>query len=353
MKLIALSLLVVVAAAAPLRAQDSETDGLKKEVAKLKTDQEVLLKQMEVQLAQIKELNEKLGKSREEASRSTRNFQLLERTHADGVLLTRQAQGPATAKVTAVALEIGLVVLSRGSEHGIREGDEFTLVRGAYFVAKVVVDRTDRQWSAARIVQKKLDPVVGDEASAAVPLPAPTAKPFAEGEKAGSEADQRYRRAEAYVNKGDRAAALRECQKALEADPGHLPARTLLTQLQAFAPPVPAPRAGEDLQTLRQELDEVRRQVRQLSDCLVPSWQGAGVAVEAASEELCAHLRIPRGLLVRRVRGGSTAEKAGLRANDILPHLQEPQLLELLDAGKSIDLIRQGQGMKLPGTKSR
>jgi hypothetical protein len=69
------------------------------------------------------------------------------------------------AKVTAVANEIGLVVISIGKDDGVLEGDEFTVYRGGDFVAKIQIDRSDRKWSAGKVVLKKSDPRVADDVS--------------------------------------------------------------------------------------------------------------------------------------------------------------------------------------------
>jgi hypothetical protein len=69
------------------------------------------------------------------------------------------------AKVTAVANEIGLVVISIGKDDGVLEGDEFTVYRGGDFVAKIVIDRSDRKWSAGKVVLKKTEPRVADDVS--------------------------------------------------------------------------------------------------------------------------------------------------------------------------------------------
>jgi S1-C subfamily serine protease len=107
--------------------------------------------------------------------------------------------------------------------------------------------------------------------------------------------------------------------------------------------------ASDEVQALRKELDDVRSQVRQLTDKLLPAYQGAGVSVEDAAEPLREHLGISRGLVVRRVREGSPAEKAGLKPNDVIPDVLEPQLVEAIESGKPIDLIRQGAKQRLKG----
>jgi len=45
--------------------------------------------------------------------------------------------------VTAIAKEIGLVVLSVGTDDGVREGDEFTIIREGTFIATIRIDRSD------------------------------------------------------------------------------------------------------------------------------------------------------------------------------------------------------------------
>jgi hypothetical protein len=72
---------------------------------------------------------------------------------------------PQEGKVTAVAPEVGLVVISIGKDDGNFEGDEFTVYRGGDFVAKIQLDRADRRWAAGKIVLKKSDPRVGDDVS--------------------------------------------------------------------------------------------------------------------------------------------------------------------------------------------
>jgi hypothetical protein len=68
--------------------------------------------------------------------------------------------------VTAVAGDLGMVVISLGRDAGVREGDEFTVFRGNMFVGKIAVDRVDRAWSSGRLVLKgKEEPRVGDGVS--------------------------------------------------------------------------------------------------------------------------------------------------------------------------------------------
>lgn len=198
-------------------------------------------------------------------------------------------------RITAIANEISLAVISLGSDDGVRDGDEFTIQRQDQEVGRLKVDRADRKWSAGKFTGSARN---GDEV---------------------------------------RRTGLKD---------------TLKWVVQTKPLPLPSAPSAE-LQSLRKELDEVRAQVRQLSDKLVPSWQGSGVSVEETPEELRAHLGILRGLLVRRVREGSPAERMGLKPNDVVPDLLEAQLIEAIETGMPIPLVRQGQRIKIQGAKGR
>jgi hypothetical protein len=250
------------------------------------------------------------------ASEKTESYELLAKKVAEWKKLTNSATGtvpwaqtlgvadppppPAAArnsldgKVTAVADGIGLVVISLGRDDGVAEGDEFTVYREGDFVARILVDRTDRKWSAGKVILKKSDPKVGDDASNHILVSA------ARGQR-----------------------------------------------------PSLSKSSAEELRAIRKELDDVRIQVRALSGRLIPSWQGVGVTVEEASEELRAHLALTRGLVVRQVRPGSAAEKAGLLANDVLPEVSEAQAIQALETGSSVKVIRRGQPITLGGAKNR
>jgi predicted secreted Zn-dependent protease len=348
-------------------AQDPETERLKKEVEKLKADQQVFVDQLEASLEQIRELTQALEKNKKDkatdkefADRLNNDLQRLEEKHVDmararkaleeqtKALLRSGAAGTPLlfGKVTAVANEIGLVVISVGADHGVREGEVFTIYRGGDLVARMAVDRTDRKWSAGKLTLRKLDPRVGDEASNGVDI----CPPAQAEQTTRAKADEFYRLAEEFLRKGDRSGAMTESQRAVETDPNHRAARALLAQLTGK---LPATKPAEDVQALRKELDEVRSQVRQLSDRLLPSWQGFGIVVEPASEELREQLRIKDGLVIRRVRPASTAEHQGLQAYDVIPDLEEKQALEILESDRLLEIIRRGQRMNIPGVKRR
>jgi hypothetical protein len=176
----------------------------KLEEGQYEADMQVFVRQLEVQLAQIQELTTKVDEhraklakslsekslgtaelqySRQKAERLQQDLGELEAKHIEMAREKKhleeklnaiaQAGGNVNvapkkaleAKVTAMATETGLVVISIGKDDGVLEGDEFTVYRGGEFVAKVVVDRSDRKWAAGKMVLKKSEPRVGDDVS--------------------------------------------------------------------------------------------------------------------------------------------------------------------------------------------
>jgi hypothetical protein len=179
---------------------------------KTEADMQVFVRQLEVQLAQIQELTTKIeehrGKlaralnektlavaelqyARQAAEKMSQDLAELEGKHVEmardkkhleekinhlnqlGVKTDIAPKKPLEGKVTAVANEIGLVVISIGKDDGVMEGDEFTVYRGGDFVAKVQIDRADRRWSAGKVVLKKTDPRVADDVSNHIYVSAP------------------------------------------------------------------------------------------------------------------------------------------------------------------------------------
>jgi hypothetical protein len=171
---------------------------------RLESDVEVFIRQQEVQLAQIQELTLKLDEhrsklakalsekslavaevefARRQSERLAQELAQLEERHVDlvrnprpleeklnhlnqlGVKTDLAPKKPIEGKTTAVATEIGLVVISQGRDAGVEAGDAFTVYRGGEFVAQVVVDRVDAKWSAGKVVLKKSDPRPGDDVS--------------------------------------------------------------------------------------------------------------------------------------------------------------------------------------------
>jgi len=122
----------------------------------------------------------------------------------------------------------------------------------------------------------------------------------------------------------------------------------------AAAPVTPAPSRGsaEELLSLRKELDDVRAQVRVLSDRVIPSWQNEGLALEDLSEPIRSQLKIARGVMVRQVRDGSAAAKFGFKPYDVIPDLNEEQVLRAMKEGK-VTIYRQGNLATLQETRSR
>jgi hypothetical protein len=183
-------------------------------LTKLESDVQVFVRQLEVQLAQIQELTTKIEESRiklgkavaekatavaevqyarQQSERLSQDLASLEEKHVDMAREKKLLEEKINAinlaggnvqvaprktldgKVTAVANEIGLVVISVGKDAGVLEGDEFTIFRGGDFVAKIVIDRADRSWAAGKVVLKKTDPRVADDASNHIFVAAPRA----------------------------------------------------------------------------------------------------------------------------------------------------------------------------------
>jgi hypothetical protein len=315
-------------------AQDPASDQLKKEMEKLKAENATLAAQVKALTDRLnraapaaespaaRQLGEDLKlmeeqqveqarrkKAAEELARAERERQAALAALAESESARRvkpplvyktELQSFGTAiegKVTAIANEIGLVVVSVGKDDGVREGDEFTIYRSGDFVAKIKIDRCDRNWSAGKIILKKGDPRVADAVSNHI------------------------------LVSGGYGYGL----------------KPVLEPVPVVTPSSSLSRASSDeLKALRKELDEVRGQVQSLSDRILPSWKDAGVTVEEASEALCSQLQMPRGLLVRRVREGSPAARI-LKPNDVIPDRTEAQVLEVLRSGGQLPLRRQGK----------
>ncbi len=200
------------AKAARIGDLQKQLDNANIQMTKLAADMDVLVRQLEVQLAQIQEMTLKVEESRAKlgkalAEKSTAVSQLqyerqlaerlqqdlaeLENKHVEvarekklleerishlnqmGVKTEVAPKRALEGKVTAVAPEIGLVVISIGRDAGVGDGDEFAIYRGGDFVAKIVVDRTDKRWAAGKIVLKKVDPRVADDVSNQIVVSAP------------------------------------------------------------------------------------------------------------------------------------------------------------------------------------
>ena len=75
----------------------------------------------------------------------------------------RAAPGAPEIRITAIAREIGLVVISAGKDDGVLEGARFWIYRNVEAIGQIVIDRTDRKWSAGKIVTQATDPKIGDQ----------------------------------------------------------------------------------------------------------------------------------------------------------------------------------------------
>jgi len=302
-------------------AQDSDPEQLKKEVDRLKAYNEVLLRQ-------LNELNDKVSKLQGETTpksalerlREEERAKAVQRSslEAEALVRAQSSKGPAVqpavpapeivkpeqqprtpidATVTAVANEIGLVVLSVGKDDRVQVGDDFTIYRKGELVAKVKIDRADRKWSAGKVTYRHGEPRIGDAVSNYIYLTAKVADPVP-------------------------------------------------------APVTPSTARTEELRSIRKELDDVLAQVRLLSDRVIPSWQNEGLALEDLSEPIRSQLKIARGVMVRQVRDESPAAKFGFKPYDVIPDLNEEQVLRAMKEGK-VTIYRQGSLATLQETRSR
>jgi len=73
------------------------------------------------------------------------------------------------AKVASVDPTLGLVVLNRGSDDGVKKNFEFTVFRDDKFIATVNVFALQSNYSAARVVTKKGEIELGDDAWTRLP----------------------------------------------------------------------------------------------------------------------------------------------------------------------------------------
>ena len=208
MKRIALTLIALAASALTVSAQ-SDPQALEKELQKLKAesaDKSARIQDLQKQLDQAKTLAERAEKDlgtleEKHVEQARRNKQAADLVKMLGVLSGESLK----THVTAVADEIGLVVISAGTENGVKEGDDFKISRNGWFIAQVKVDRTDRKWCAAKVIQKSGNPQVGDDAAKLYKshLEAPAPVVAVPAVPAAPAPDEHYRQAERYLQDND------------------------------------------------------------------------------------------------------------------------------------------------------
>lgn len=181
-----------------------QLNGADELLKKYAADHAVFVRQLEVQLAQIADLADKvenyrlkakkvtdeylvtqqeLQYARQEAERLSRDLAEIESKvveiardrkrleeqiaayvaagHDSPLAPRRKLEG----KVAAVSIQYKLVIINIGKDQGVMVGDDFTVYRDKGFVAKITIDKVERQWSAGRIVLQKEDPRVADSVS--------------------------------------------------------------------------------------------------------------------------------------------------------------------------------------------
>lgn len=182
-----------------------QLDDSTRQLTKMQSEKDVIARQLEIQVSQIKESMGKLEEfrrkltemssvntsavanlnyERQKAERLEKDIAELETNHvklaqdhqrlqetieqlsARGVNTSTLPKKAVSGKVTAVAKDIGLIIISVGKDDDVLGGDEFTVYRGGQFVAKVVIDTVDRKWASGRVTLKTgVDPEVGDDVS--------------------------------------------------------------------------------------------------------------------------------------------------------------------------------------------
>lgn len=191
-----------------------QLDAVDVNTKKLLADVDVYVRQLEVQIAQIQDLNMKvedyraklaransnantatqeLQYARQEAERLSKDLASLEEAHIgiargkkqlEEIIAMLNARGVDTSnapplkalegKVTACDDSIGMVVISIGRNDGVLEGNEFTIYRGGSFVAKITINKVDAKWAAGRVTLKKEAPRVSDDASNSIFVTTPS-----------------------------------------------------------------------------------------------------------------------------------------------------------------------------------
>jgi hypothetical protein len=172
---------------------------------KLLADMDSFSKQLEVQLAQIKdrevkliELRDKLGKMiaekntaiqelqyvRQELERVAKDLASLEERHVTVVKDKRRVEETVeelrrrgfdvtsglpikaiSGKIMSYSAQAGVAIINQGKDAGALVGMKFTIYRGDKFLATGHVKETARDWSAITIELKYLEPQVGDDVS--------------------------------------------------------------------------------------------------------------------------------------------------------------------------------------------
>lgn len=102
-------------------------------------------------IQKVKELEEAKGK--------------LSMVPPDAIPAEARAVKAVDGKVLAVSKVMNLLIVNVGKERGVEVGDQFTVYRGDKFVGKIQVEKADKDWSSARMIEdfKRMDPSVGDD----------------------------------------------------------------------------------------------------------------------------------------------------------------------------------------------
>ena len=140
-----------------LRAERTRTSELAKANAALKSERD--------------DLKVKTAEAEKKLRRNDETFAALSEANieANKIINANMLLPEVKAKIASVDLKNGLVILNAGSNQGVKKNFEFTVFCDDNFVATVNVFHLQDDYSAARIVTKKLDIHLGDNAWTRLP----------------------------------------------------------------------------------------------------------------------------------------------------------------------------------------
>jgi archaellum component FlaC len=114
---------------------------------------------------QLSEAEDRVVELSRENNRLQQQIDAVRRRYPDVEQVVVDGGQPVDGFVRGVDPETRLVVISVGHEAGVRAGQEFTVYRDGVYVAKLKIERVDRDWAAGRYQLEVYVPRVGDRVS--------------------------------------------------------------------------------------------------------------------------------------------------------------------------------------------
>lgn len=151
-------------------------DRLREQIAQLRNERDVAVQQARNSQAELLNVRNELEILQRELARAeerliqlarenNRLTGIVDHVRRAGFQVDAEVGAPVDGFVRGVDPETKLVVISVGQEAGVRVGQEFTIYRDRVYVAKVKVERVDRDWAAGRYELDAYVPRVGDRVS--------------------------------------------------------------------------------------------------------------------------------------------------------------------------------------------